>query len=458
MQHSFRGPRSSPSAVGSSVGAKGGDAYDSFIDFDGFPAAANTASFASSPSHSAGTRGTNNSSNINNHALAVRMMDHNASSGGWTGSKNVQRSPSGLNNNRLAMMTSAPAASAPVVDWPDSAPAVDWPVEESENRLDHNKRQPSIARDQQQLQLSTSRDQQIFRRKKGGGSGSASTPSYSSTSRGSTSSVVSGRGGGNVVFESYEQATSTNSNSVAASSASRSRDFGSGLSQNRSTSILDNIVEAASRVEHQPAPLANNSANTVHSQSRNWNNRNDVASEYSNSITQTQSRLSKSSFGNHSSQALSKRQMQSPPSEQQSAAGGSFISPQSVIRKTGVVNKLVSLFSPNKQQQQNQSQQGSSHASNAGTATTSTNSGLQHLKQTITAGVQFHVPMKQSQNQVNTSFPPTKSATSSQQLSNPNNLSNNNTNPHDHPAISPSRSNAQSSVTGYSGDSSSYKA
>ncbi|KAL7532634.1 hypothetical protein ACHAXR_008851 [Thalassiosira sp. AJA248-18] len=200
-----------------------------------------------------------------------------------------------------------------------------------------------------------------------------------------------GRGG--IIFESYEANNANNSNiattgnirtttAVAATRSQPQRDFGNGSigaggaggssssSHNRSPlpSILDNIMTEAARVDK---------------------NNNNNAALLANHVNNA---------GPQSSVVLSKKPMPSPspssaplqPAEQSATLGVGRSS-----SKTGMVNKLVSLFA-NKHKEQNNNnndflQQGSSPSP---TNTTTTGSSLQQkLKQTI----QFHVPQKQQQ-------------------------------------------------------------
>jgi len=383
----------------------GGDAYDSFIDFDGFPAA--SASFAShSPSRSTA------SSNVRKFG----PTSTGTTDAGWVKNNARSNATHGSNHERLA----------PVVDWPD---------EESI--------EPSLL-DQKSLQPSRSRDQQIFRRK--GAPGSAVTPSYSSSSRSSSighgEEQTTNRGRGGVVFESYE----------ATKNASHSRDFGGGGGGHKSSSILSNIAQVA-RVD--PA-FANGNAPQSRSMSNRMDivsgapqsrNRKDLASPFPVQMRNLNNRKSISrdqninqnithnqgteSFGNTSFPvtSVSKRTIPSPPDETISVS----VPPPSGTRTTGVVNKLVSMFS-NKHQPEPPSK----------SKPNSTKTSLQPMKQTINAGVQFHITSKQPQKQGTTSSAKATSQPHHNILSN------------SPPEISPARSNAQSSVTGYSGDSSSY--
>ena len=114
------------------------------------------------------------------------------------------------------------------------------------------------------------------------------------------------------------------------------------------------------------------------------------------------------------------------------------------------MNKLASIFGGSKQQQKS--------SPKSKFQSTTNNQGLRQ-QQTV-AGVQFHVHAKQqqSQEQVTSSTPPRIKATQQQQQQQTNHNTIYPTTNNNPPAISPTRSNAQSSVTGYTsgGDSSSY--
>ena len=461
-------------AARATSGGSAGQAYDSFIDFEGFPTAAagGSASYTSSP------------------------MSHQS-----------QHSTAFMNDNN---------------NWGNDNAVVDWPVEEDDEYIEqHHQSSPlqtsswqfdynnNNNRQQQNPQHNNntsyqttissqpsrdksihshaasissshnsnySRDQQIFRRAPSNGSGcgggNPQSHSSSSTTRGSAeekrSSSNSGRGGGGggkIIFESFEASTLNNNNNRSIQSDNFDGRSGS-------ESILDNI----SKVAIARAALEGDGALNA-SQLRALNNQHSrqqqIHCNQKSNITSSNNK----SFGSSPivpSNAISKKQQlpYSPPEQQQQSTASS-ISPQSMIRKTGVVNKLVSIFSNKQQQQQqsnnqyNQSNQQRINGSSrnqvrAITTNTTSKPGdatMQYLKQTV-AGVQFHIPTTATNKQQQQSQQNQRGTLPSSIPTNPNNTqsmatnyNNTNTNP---PAISPSRSNAQSSVTGYSGDSSSY--
>ena len=364
-------------------------AYDSFIDIDGFPASSFSPSSRSSVDAS-----------------------------GWMGGVN-NRSLSSIksNNSRISMGLVA------------EYPMVDWPVEEPSVSPEFRK----MAHSPPPSQAPTARDQQIFRRS---ASGSASTPSYSG-SRGSGSAGHSGgeekrspssvRGGG-IMYESFEAIASNNS-------AIRSRDFmggGSGKSK-QSASILDNIAEVvAVRAAADPASSLKPRSGIVNYNRMDApgvnNSRWDVPDDQQR-VFHNQGNTPKS-FGNNSYSLGTHK-----PSEN-STAGFS--------QRDGVVSKFVTMFSSKTKQQQEQnpsSKRSVSSPKPKPKPIDTTNGGVKHSSKTATTGVQFHVSVaEQSSSQAGV-----QSASSLFTMASNNNAL--------VPALSPARSNAQSS---HSGDSSSY--
>ena len=279
----------------------------------------------------------------------------------------------------------------------------------------------------QQQQPMGSKDQQIFRRAPS--SGSAGTPSYTtgSTSTGEkegrcTNNNNSSRGG--IIFESYEASTNNNSpsnNSNSVGSMNNSRDFG-GSSQNNNrrsgASILDNIAEVAQHQRRVDNAMLNDT------QMMRLINNNHIGTATARSTEQSNCQSHNTEIFNQKSPVLASisdsasKEKQLVPGQNSSPS----ISPQqqhskSMLRKSKpgsvVVNKLVSMFSNANITNQ---QQHRSNQSNRQSSTTSSSQPMQNSKITTTTTYNTH---------------------------------NNNNNP---PAISPARSNAQSSVTGYSGD------
>eukprot|EP00581_Thalassiosira_minuscula_P013317 CAMPEP_0183713662 /NCGR_PEP_ID=MMETSP0737-20130205/8443_1 /TAXON_ID=385413 /ORGANISM="Thalassiosira miniscula, Strain CCMP1093" /LENGTH=1507 /DNA_ID=CAMNT_0025942481 /DNA_START=178 /DNA_END=4701 /DNA_ORIENTATION=- len=415
MQNPF--PRTTATSAASPTSPA--QAYDSFIDFEGFPASSSLAS----PSRSSAVMS----------SPGVRKFDYTASSssssaimanGGWIGRNG--------SHARSSVGTSHSHPSSGVVDWPDEHSS------ESEQPMLVDQRHSSPM-----VQPSRSRDQQIFRRKVGGTNSTAGISTFSS-SRGGGGSVIGGPSGnhhnneaeqqrtsrGGVLFESYESSSNTNHNSIILDNVSRSRN-NMGNRQNHFGSNPTSPISSPVTSNPKTLDVSNNQKSPI----RN-------ASPYSSP----------------SSSASKKKTFPSPPppptateNPMQSAPSSSAASsPQSVIRKSGgVVNKLVSLFS-NKQQSQ---------PSNNKIGGGSPRSKKSNANQKPLGGVQFHVPAKQQQllqSDPGTSSSPAANdiASPQQQSSSPlsSNLNAPNTPNHAIPAISPSRSNAPSSVTGYSGE------
>jgi len=335
---------------------------------------------------------------------------------GWMGGVN-NRSLSSIksNNSRISMGL--------VEDQ-----MVDWPVEEPTVSPVFRK----MAHCPPPSQAPTARDQHIFRL--ASASGSASMPSYSG-SRGSGSAGHSGgeekrsptsvRGGG-VVFESFEAIASKNS-------AIRSRDFmggGSGKSK-QSASILDNIAEVvAVRAAADPASSLKPLSGIVNYNRRDVpgviNSRRDVPDDQQH-VFHNQGNTPKSVGNNSHSLGTHK------PSEN---------SPAGFSQHNGVVGTFVTMFSSKTKQHQEQNPSSKrSLSSTKPKPIDTTNGGFNHSSKTVTTGVQFHVSVaEQSSSQAGV-----HSASSLFTMTSNNNAL--------VPAISPARSNAQSS---HSGDSSSY--
>lgn len=329
---------------------------------------------------------------------------------GWMGGVN-NRSFSSIKSNNSRISTGL-VEDHQMVDWPVEEPSVS-PVF---RRLEHCP--PSS-------QAPTARDQQIFRL--ASASGSASMPSYSG-SRGSDSA---GHSGGEEKrspnrFESFEAIASNNS-------AIRSRDFmggGSGKSK-QSASILDDIAEVvAVRAAADPASSLKPRSGIVNYNRRDVpgviNSRRDVPDDQQH-VFRNQGNTPKSVGNNSHSLGTHK------PSEN-STAGYS--------QHNGVVSKFVTMFSSKTKwhQEQNPSSK-RSLSSPKPKPINMTNGGFNHSSKTVTTGVQFHVSVaEQSSSQA-----AVHSASSLFTMTSNNNAL--------VPAISPARSNAQSS---HSGDSSSY--
>ena len=336
---------------------------------------------------------------------------------GWMGGVN-NRSLSSIksNNSRISM------------GLVEDHQMVDWPVEEPTVSPVFRK----MAHCPPPSQAPTARDQHIFRL--ASASGSASMPSYSG-SRGSGSASHSGgeekrsptsvRGGG-VVFESFEAIASKNS-------AIRSRDFmggGSGKSK-QSASILDNIAEVvAVRAAADPASSLKPLRGIVNYNRRDVpgviNSRRDVPDDQQH-VFHNQGNTPKSVGNNSHSLGTHK------PSEN---------SPAGFSQHNGVVGKFVTMFSSKTKQHQEQNPSSKrSLSSPKPKPIDTTNGGFNHSSKTVTTGVQFHVSVaEQSSSQAGV-----HSASSLFTMTSNNNAL--------VPAISPARSNAQSS---HSGDSSSY--
>ena len=387
---------------------------------------------------------------------------------------------------------------------------VQRPTLHNMNKHHHNSSQQQQIEHNLSLKSSGSRDQQIFRRALSRSStGSTPPPSNNSTSfstRGSSSANMNvssttnnnnnnGRGG--IIFESYESSVNTdnqydgggrNNNS---SVSIPSRDLGNSSSQNN-RSILDNIAESVAQ-RQQTSQL--NAA-----QLRALNNSNltntPTSQQQQNTLQQNQS-LAKS-FGTPSPSNTSHKQLSPPQS--------------TTTKPRSTVNKLVSMFSLKHEKELAKKNSSASsiplsseekriaansvksrasgwenRARNDEKKSIGVGSGLQYIKQTV-AGVQFQSPIittntnrqQQQQTQRNQGGSVTNSSTQSQStysttgggpyIQSNHNPNSTNFNPpqhyHNHQqqqiqsqqplSISPSRSNTQSSVTEYTGESSNY--
>lgn len=283
------------------------------------------------------------------------------------------------------------------------------------------------------------RDQQIFRR-----AGSTSSPSYSSHSKGESgggksSSIANimggGGGGGQLVFESYEASLNHIVNNCDHSNNDDSTDNANSSGEGKTSSLLakianvprgENNASSSSSVgyHHAHAPHAMSAVAQIRQRYQQ-----PPSQPSSSGLSPRMANASSTSTiaSTRTVQSVSNIGTNSVPSEpRKSPTGGG-----------GVVNKLVGFFS------KQQSPVGKNSISNSGVAASPKSIvGASSNTQRASSGVQFHVP--QSQNN-NTSRQPTTL-----------NINTNPQNPHNHPPISPARSNAQSSVTGYSGESSSY--
>lgn len=442
MQYSSRGHHPSPPPPRGSPDS-GEAAYNSFIDIAGFATTGAAASFASSPSHSTSTYG----------GSPPNKMD-------------LTKTPSGSNNyfyhsnnNSFNARISMTVQEEEVdLDEDDLHGVVDWPVDEEETQqhqvdLFNRKLQlaypppPPPAYPPPATTTISARNQQIFRAKgKSTASGSTGTPSQSdSTSKGSRSPNTNGRkivatgggggGGGGIVFESYETTTASNNvtNTAINNRPASSNDMrGNGSHRTTNTTIFDNIAEVvAARALDPTTSLSGNKY------------RRDFPNNDRHNILQTQRTMPTNATSPTSS--LTKKTLLSSP-EQTS-------SPQSEFRRTGMVNKLVSMFS-NKQQQQHQNQNIIQPMHTSSKQPTSTSGGVQ-FQLPISNKLQSHPPAG--------GLPTLGTNPTTATTTTPSSLSNNEDyfthhhhQSHNYPAISPARSNTQSSVTGTSGDSSSY--
>jgi len=397
-----------------------------------------------------------------------------------------------------------------------SSTALDWPTEDNYEQpmLNNNVQRPTLHNMNKHhhnsssspqlehnlsLKSSGSRDQQIFRRALSRSStGSTPPPSNNSTSfstRGSSSANMNvssttnnnnnNNGRGSIIFESYESSVNNNHNRYDGGGRNHnsisipSRDLGNG--NNRS--ILDNIAESVAQ-RQQTSQL--NAA-----QLRALNNSN--LTNTPTSLQQQNQSLSKS-FGTPSPSNTSHQQLSSPP--------------QSTNTKPrSTVNKLVSMFSLKHEKELAKKNSSASSiplsseekriAANSVKSRASgwenrarsedkksignVGGGLQYIKQTV-AGVQFQSPIitntnrqQSQQTQRNQGGSVTNSSTQSQStysttgpyIQSNHNPNSTNFNPPQHHhnqqqqvqqplSISPSRSNTQSSVTEYTGESSNY--
>lgn len=405
MQDLFRGPRASASA-------SNGDAYEPF-NFDGFPATPPT--FAASPPSCSTT--------------STLLRNVEASSFSWIRNNNARAGPHDAIRNESVVSG---------VNWPVGGEPFVGGVQLHE--IDQKQRL--------MLQPYRSRDQQIFRRKGAVGSAGTASPSSGriSSSAGYGVGAVHGRREegelcpnsykGSSMFESYE------SNDNATPSFGHNSGISGSTSNHRSACILDNTTEA-SRAD--PALVDNIGVDHASSQSLIANYRMDNTSSLH--IRHNQSNSMSRPCRNNCSPAptVTQKRATIPPPRSDRNSLVSTPPPSAISKSGGVVNKLVSLFS-NKHQQSNQ--QRSSPKSKPGA--TNTNNNLEHLKHKMNIGVHFHVsPAKQLSTNRGT-------YSSRIQKAVPTQLSNH-SNPLLSPlALSPSRSNAQSSVTGHSADSSSY--
>ena len=263
----------------------------------------------------------------------------------------------------------------------------------------------------------TLRDQQIFRRP---GVGASLSRSFDS-SRGSGSRSNDIR---TVNRQSTPPTSTSNANNKPAI-IFQPYDVSNDNSPPRRTSrnVLDHIVEAAASATPAPASAAqdpsqgsNNSFRTSQSKFQS-----------STSIAASQMESSSKSYATRSDSNSSSTQRQ----QSTTTASSSTPSPTLLRNKAGMVNKLKDRFEKKltSLQQQNQSPLEIAKAK---------------LKQTM--GVQFQMPSQQQQQQQ-----PQPPISSEQNHTTANGTANN------YPVtLSPSRSHAQSSVTGYSGESSSY--
>ena len=264
----------------------------------------------------------------------------------------------------------------------------------------------------------TLRDQQIFRRP---GVGASLSRSFDS-SRGSGSRSNEPQQNNNIIRTVNRQSTpppSTSNTTNKPAIIFQPYDVSNDNSPPRRTSrnVLDNIVEAAASAT--PAPASAPEAAQDPSQGSNTNFRTTQSKfQSSTSIAASQMESSSKSYTTRSDSNSSSTQRQQAAT---TSASPSTPSPTLLRNRSGMVNKLKDRFEKKltSLQQQNQSPLEMAKAK---------------LKQTM--GVQFQMPSQQQQQQ----------PTSSEQ-----NDGNN------YPiTLSPSRSHAQSSATGYSGESSSY--
>jgi len=404
-------------------------------------------------------------------------------------------------------------SSSAALDWPTEDNyeqpmlnnKVQRPTLHNMNKHHHNSSSPQQIEHNLSLKSSGSRDQQIFRRALSRSStGSTPPPSNNSTSfstRGSSSANMNvssttnnnnNNGRGSIVFESYESSVNNNHNRYDGGGRNNnsisipSRDLGNG--NNRS--ILDNIAESVAQ-RQQTSQL--NAA-----QLRALNNSN--LTNTPTSLQQQNQSLSKS-FGTPSPSNTTHKQLSSPPQ-------------LTATKPRSTVNKLVSMFSLKHEKELAKKNSSASsiplsseekriaansvksrasgweNRSRNEEKKSSVGGGLQYIKQTV-AGVQFQSPIitnttRQEQSQQQTQRNPggsvTNSSTQSQStysttgegpyIQSNHNPNSTNFNPpqhhnnHNHQqqvqqqqqplSISPSRSNTQSSVTEYTGESSNY--
>ncbi len=273
----------------------------------------------------------------------------------------------------------------------------------------------------------TLRDQQIFRRP---GVGASLSRSFDS-SRGSGSRSNEPAQNNNIIRTVNRQSTPPTSTSNTTNKPAiifQPYDVSNDNSPPRRTSrnVLDHIVEAAASVTPAPAttaaqdPPQGSNINFRMSQSKFQSSTSIAASHMESS--------SKSYAARSDSISSSTQRQQSATPTPTAAAASSTPSPTLLRNKAGMVNKLKDRFEKKltSLQQQNQSPLEIAKAK---------------LKQTM--GVQFQMPSQQQQQQ--------------QPISSEQNHTTADGTPSNYPVtLSPSRSHAQSSVTGYSGESSSY--
>ncbi len=474
MQFSSRNPNP---PRGSPESAEGAAAYNSFVDMAGFATSGHAASFAaSSPSHSTSTY--NGSPPNNNDDIGNKLNDN----------KNRYHFENAL-NTRTSMRVG-------MEEEEEEYNGVDWPVDfEDETTLKDRKNMlleahpppppppPPIYPPPPTTTIISSRNQQIFRAKGQSSSTTGPTgtpPSHSDQSdKGSSTSpnnnhnhfrdgrniVVAGggRGGGGgrstnstILFESFttNATTRTTSNTYTAVTTDDNRPRNDSTRSNISsgnhrtstapsatTTIFDNIAEVVAARTFAPATVTTTSL--VGSKDRMTNNvpndrHNIMRVSISNNIHTSQTIPNNLSRNTLLSSSLT-------PSSPELAT-----SPQSEFRSTGMVNKLVSMFS-NKQQLQHQSQNTQPIHTSSSRQPTTTSSGGVHFQLPMSTKRQTQLPASAPQlttNPITTTSPASLSI-------NENYFAHHHQN-RNHPVISPARSNTQSSVTGASGDSSSY--
>jgi len=407
-------------------------------------------------------------------------------------------------------------SSSAALDWPTEDNyeqpmlnnKVQRPTLHNMNKHHHNSSSPQQIEHNLSLKSSGSRDQQIFRRALSRSStGSTPPPSNNSTSfstRGSSSANMNvssttnnnnNNGRGSIIFESYESSVNNNHNRYDGSGRNNnsisipSRDLGNG--NNRS--ILDNIAESVA--QHQQT----SQLNAAQLRALNYSN-------LTNTPASLQNQSLSKSFGTPSPINTSHKQLSHP-------------SQSTNTKPRSTVNKLVSMFSLKHEKELAKKNSSASSiplsseekriAANSTVKSRasgwenrarseekksigSVGGGLHYIKQTV-AGVQFQSPIitnttrqQLQQTQRNQGGSVTNSSTQSQSTysttgegpyiqsnHNPNSTNFNPPQHHNHQqhqhqqqqqqmqsqqplSISPSRSNTQSSVSEYTGESSNY--